>query len=71
MRVRVRLDTMNDIQSFVAAATAIPENVSLEDNNGNRVCAKSLLGAIYTMEWDEIYCYCDRDISGHLAKWII
>lgn len=71
MRVRVRLDTMSDIQSFVAAATAIPEKVSLEDNNGNRVCAKSLLGAIYTVEWDEIYCYCDRDISGHLAKWII
>lgn len=71
MRVRVRLDTMGDIQSFVAAATAVPERVSLEDNHGNRVCAKSLLGAIYTMEWDEIYCYCDRDISGHLAKWII
>ena len=71
MRVKIRLDTMGDIQSFVAAATAVPERVSLEDNNGNRVCAKSLLGAIYTMEWDEIYCYCDRDISGHLAKWII
>lgn len=71
MRVRIRLDTMSDIQSFVAAAIAVPEKVSLEDNYGNRVCAKSLLGAIYTMEWDEIYCYCDRDISGHLAKWII
>lgn len=71
MRVKIRLDTMSDIQSFVATTTAIPEKVSLEDNNGNRVCAKSLLGAIYTMEWDEIYCYCDRDISGHLAKWII
>lgn len=71
MRIKIRLDTMNDIQEFVAAATAIPEKVSLEDNSGNRVSAKSLLGAIYTVEWDEIYCYCDRDISGHLAKWII
>ncbi len=71
MRIKIRLDTMGDIQEFVAAATAIPEKVSLEDNSGNRVSAKSLLGAIYTVEWDEIYCYCDRDISGHLAKWII
>lgn len=71
MRIKIRLDTMGDIQEFVAAATAIPEKVSLEDNSGNRVSAKSLLGAIYTVEWDEIYCLCDRDISGHLAKWII
>lgn len=71
MRIKIRLDTMGDIQKFVAAAIAIPEKVSLEDNSGNRVSAKSLLGAIYTVEWDEIYCYCDRDISGHLAKWIV
>ena len=71
MRVRVRLDTMTDIQQFVAVATTIPERVSLEDDSGNRVCAKSLLGALYTVEWNEVYCYCDRDISGHLAKWII
>lgn len=71
MRVKIRLDTMNDINSFVKAALSVPEKVILEDNEGNRVSAKSLLGALYSLEWNEIYCYCDKDISGTLLKWII
>ena len=52
MKVRVRLDTLTDIQNFVHVAAGVKESVVLRDNIGNQVSAKSLLGAIYTMEWD-------------------
>ena len=71
MRVRVRLDTMSDINKFVRIATSIPEKVFLEDTEGHKASAKSILGVLYSMEFDEIYCTCDRDISGSLLPWII
>ena len=71
MRQRIRLDTMSDIRSFVDTVSTVTEKVTLEDDDGNRVSAKSLLGAVYTVEWASIYCYCDKDISGIILPWII
>lgn len=71
MRAKIRLDTMRDIQGFVNAVSTIPESVILEDNDGNRVSAKSLIGAIYTMEWACVYCYCNKDIYHIISPWII
>lgn len=71
MKAKIRLDTMHDIQNFVGAVSSVTEKVTLEDDEGNRVSAKSLLGAIYTMEWANIYCYCDKDISGTILPWIV
>ena len=70
-RTRIRLDTMSDVNGFVSEMTKVNSKVWLEDDEGNRVSAKSLLGAIYSMEWNRIYCYCDKDISSHLMPWII
>ena len=71
MKQRIRLDTMSDIRSFVDTVSTVTEKVTLEDDDGNRVSAKSLLGAVYTVEWKAIYCYCDKDISGIILPWII
>jgi hypothetical protein len=70
-RTRVRLDTMSDVNGFVSAMGNLTDKVWLEDDEGNRVNAKSLLGAIYSLEWKRIYCYCDRDISSHLMPWAV
>ena len=71
MRVNIRLDTMTDVQDFIKVTSAINENVLLEDEEGHRVSAKSLLGALYSMEWVSTACVCDSDISGMIVKWII
>ena len=71
MRQRIRLDTMSDVQDFVKAVSKVDEKVLLEDNDGHRVSAASILGALYSMEWTHIYCYCDKDISGIILPWII
>lgn len=70
-RTKIRLDTLSDVNAFVEKMSGLNERVWLEDNDGNRVSAKSLLGALYSMEWEHIYCYCEHDISSHLMPWTI
>lgn len=71
MRQRVRLETMTDIQKFVGVVSRTGEKVTLEDGDGHCVSAASLLGALYSMEWNEVYCYCPKDISGMILPWIV
>ena len=55
MKAQIRLDTMRDVQDFVAIATRMHGNVYITDNNGLKVSAKSLLGALYAMEFEELW----------------
>lgn len=71
MRQRVRIDTMTDIQKFIGTVSRVDDNVYLEDDTGFKVSAKSLLGALLSMEWNEVYCYCPKDISGMILPWIV
>lgn len=71
MRMKVNLDTMSSIQKFVEVVSRIDNKVTLTDGNGFCVSSKSLLGCLAAMEWAEIYCECDRDISGAILPWIV
>lgn len=71
MRQRIRLDTMSEINKFVETISQIDEKVFLEDNTGYKVSARSLLGALLSMEWEEVYVHCEKDISGTILPWII
>ncbi len=72
MKVRIELDTMTDVTEFVSAVTSVPHQVYLSDGKHQQICAKSQLGAVLAkMEWDEIYCLSDEDISGRIVKWIV
>ena len=71
MRQKIRLDTMSDIQKFVEIVSRTNEQVFLEDSTGMRVSAKSILGGLYALEWSEIYCHCDKDISVSILPWIV
>ena len=72
MKVRIELNTMSDVTDFVSIVTAVPGQVYLSGGKHQQICAKSQLGAILAkMEWDEIYCLSDEDISGSIVKWIV
>ena len=64
MRTKVDLVTYTDILDFVAIAGTVKPRVRL--SNADRsfiVNAKSLLGVLSSIEWDEdLYCECDEDI---------
>ena len=70
MRVQIALDTMSDGTEFVNIVSRVAAPVHLVGDDF-RVSAKSLLGAIYTMEWNEVWCECDEDIYHKIAKFVI
>lgn len=67
MRYKIRLDTMAEINRFVGMATKYPGKLTLTDGDNFSVNGKSLLGAMYTFEWDQIYCEAETEIY-HLIK---
>ena len=71
MKAKINLDTMTDIQKFVNTVSSVEEDVTLKDDAGHCVSAKSLIGAIYSMEWATVYCHCAKDISGLIIQWIV
>ena len=70
MRIKIRLDTMSEVTSFVADMTKSGANVFLTDRNRNFiVSAKSMLGAVYSMEWEEVWCESDDNIFHIVNKY--
>ena len=67
MRYKIRLDTMADINRFVGIATKYQGKIMLTDGDNFTVSGKSLLGAMYTFEWEQIFCESETEIY-HLIK---
>ena len=60
---------MSDINAFVGAMTKTTANVFLTDKDRNFIVSgKSMLGAVYSMEWDEVWCESDENIYHILSK---
>lgn len=72
MKVKIRLDTMREIQQFVNICSKHTDaDIHITDGADLRVNAKSVLGAMYSMEFSDIWCESDKDISGDLLDFII
>ena len=71
MRYRIRLDTMSDVNRFVKMATKNPGKITLSDGENVTVSGKSLLGAMYTMEWDQVFCESENEIYYEIKDFIV
>ena len=69
-RAKVRLDTKTDIINFVKRVTSVSVPVFLT-SGAYCVSGKSLLGAIYTLEWDDLWCECEHDIYHLINDFIV
>lgn len=70
-RLKISLDTQSQIKEFVEIANTIPEEVCLEDNNNHRVNAKSFLGCLYSIEFDEVFVTSEcENLSNKFFKFI-
>ncbi len=67
MKYRIRLETMADVNRFVGIAGKHQGKITLTDGENFTVNGKSLLGAMYTFEWERIFCESDTEIY-HLIK---
>lgn len=70
-RYKLELITMGDIKGFVDTVTSLPGVIRLSDDNGLCVNAKSMLGAVATIEWNALYCYSEFEIGEHIAKYCV
>lgn len=70
MKVKINLETMSDVTRFVAITTQVGSPVYLTSDHF-RVSAKSLLGALCSMEWDNVWCECEEDIYTKIEKFVI
>ena len=61
---------MSDVYSFVKIATAQHGAVHITDGSGLKVSAKSILGALYALEFDELWCEAEGDIYHAIEKFI-
>lgn len=71
MRVKIRLDTMKDINQFVSICSDVPQPVFVTDGAGLKVSAKSVLGVMYSMEFAEIWCESEVDLYTQLEKFTV
>ena len=71
MKCRVYLETLSDVNKFVNIATSIEgAKIYLTDSSNFCVSAKSIIGAIYSLEFDEIWLYSDKDVYSKFAEFI-
>jgi hypothetical protein len=71
MRAKIRLDTMKDINQFVAICSKVQAPVYITDGAGLKVSAKSVLGVMYSMEFADIWCECEEDIYSRIYTFTI
>ena len=71
MKYRIRLETMADVNKFVGIATKIQGKLTLTDGENFTVNGKSLLGAMYTFEWERIFCESDTEIYRLIKDFIV
>lgn len=71
MKAKLRIDTTTDIRTFVAICSDIDVPVMIKDGAGHCVSGKSILGMLYSLEWSEIWCECEKDIYSDIQSFVI
>ena len=70
MRVKINLDTTNDAIGLSRIAEKLEGNITITDGNGLKVNAKSVMGALYSLEFSELWLESDHDIYHHIVNFI-
>ena len=71
MRAKINIDTLNKIYNFVGICSTVNSKVNLIDGSGYMVSAKSLIGAIATMDWNEVFVECEEDIYSKIKDFVV
>ncbi len=72
MKYKIVLDTVSDVTNFVKNVTTEKEaTVTVTDNRGLRVNAKSLMGMLYALEFEELWCESDTEIYEKIKDYVI
>lgn len=71
-KYKIVLDTVSDVNKFVSIANEfLNSTITVTDNNGLRVNAKSLMGMLYALEFEELWCESDAEIYEKIKDYVI
>lgn len=71
MKAKISIDTLSRINKFVAICSKIDCPIHLVDGNGYCISAKSILGAVATADWSEVFVECEQDIYSAIQEFIV
>ena len=71
MKNKIRLDTMCDVNRLVSICATVKGEVHLTDKRHFCVNAKSLLGVMYSLEFDEVWIESEEDIYSKISEFVI
>ena len=70
MKAKINLDTMSKINAFVSICSGLDCKIDLIDGSGYKVSAKSLIGAMATTDWSEVFVVSENDIYTHIKDFV-
>ena len=70
MKAKIRLDTYNDAVRFSRICEQLDGRILVVDAAGLCVNAKSTLGMIYALEFEELWCESQHDIYNNIKDFI-
>ena len=71
MKAKINIDTLGKINNFVSICSRLNYDINLIDGGNYCVSAKSLIGAIATMDWTEVFVECKEDIYSHIRDLVV
>lgn len=70
MRVKIHMDTAKDAMGLAAIASKVNADIFITDAAGLKVSAKSVIGALYSLEFNELWLESDADVYSIFRDWI-
>ena len=71
MKYKIRIDTAKEAQKLVNITSKIDGKVTISDGTGLCVNAKSVMGVLYTMEFDELWLESEKEIYSEIMDFIM
>lgn len=71
MRNRIRIDTIKQANELVAIMGKLDGKITITDGQGLTVNAKSVLGALHAMEFENLWIESEKDIYMAIEPFIV
>lgn len=71
MKNKIRIDTMQEVSKFIGIVSQLDGKITITDNQGLCVNAKSVLGALHALEFTELWCESENDIYTAIEDFIV
>ena len=70
---KIQLNTMTDVRKFIEKTALIEEGtiLTLSDGGHYSINASSIMGVLYSLEWNHLYLYSTTEVYSIFADFII